>query len=193
MASCVQDGRQRKTGAFQQLPHIPLADDHLRTACNRANRIQPNQKLKNKFANAKNLAARRLDALAKELTVPLGKMLSSFPVEGSMHPFEIALLDLTIGLDSYSKRLKKMDNLRRSCLEVGSHFVNHHSCPIHSALALILRMSSIQSSLRDAMHDIYLSACPVQSLDCAEFKCLRVAKRCEALRYASAPSESAKV
>lgn len=37
-----------------------------------------------------------------------------------MHPFEQALLDLTIGADVYENRLQQLDNLRKSCLQVKS-------------------------------------------------------------------------
>ena len=101
----------------------------MRTALKRANKIQGNPKLKNKAQHAKNLAARRLDALTQELTTPMGRIVQAFQLQGKLHPFEEALLDLTVGLDSFNKRVKKMDNIRKSCLEV-THILrtNLHLC-----------------------------------------------------------------
>jgi len=59
-----------------------------------------------------------LDALTKELAGPLAAVVKGFPTCRQMHPFERALLDLTLGVESYEKRLGKLNNLRKSCLEV---------------------------------------------------------------------------
>jgi hypothetical protein len=64
-----------------------------------------------------------LDALTKELASPLGLVLKAFPTCRQMHPFEQALLDLTLGIESYQKRLGKLNNLRKTCLEVTPHQV----------------------------------------------------------------------
>ena len=68
------------------------------------------------------MAAKQLDALTKELTVPLGKWLKGFPEVVTLHPFEVALLELTLGEDRYDKTLRRVDALRKRLLETGKGF-----------------------------------------------------------------------
>ena len=60
-------------------------------------------------------------------------MVKGFPTARQMHPFEWALLDLTLGVESYEKRLSKLNGLRISCLEVPlpphSHPLRFARCP----------------------------------------------------------------
>ena len=51
----------RATGAFQAIPMVPSADEHLASALRRARRITPNSRLKNEAAKARNKAARQMD------------------------------------------------------------------------------------------------------------------------------------
>jgi len=50
--------------------------------------------------------------------VPLTKWLKAFPAMSSLHPFEAALLDLTVGTGTYASVLGKVDTLRKSLQEV---------------------------------------------------------------------------
>jgi nucleolar GTP-binding protein len=68
------------------------------------------------------MAAKQLDALTKELTVPMGKWLKGFPQVMTLHPFEVALLELTLGDDRYDKTLRRVDALRKRLLETGKGF-----------------------------------------------------------------------
>ena len=105
-------------GVFQRIPQVPSSESHLKSALRKANRLQGNKKIKGKLQHARNLSARKLDALTKEIAVPLGAIIKGFPACSRMHPFEQALLDLTIGSGIYEKRLQQLDNLRKSCLQV---------------------------------------------------------------------------
>lgn len=71
--------------------------------------------------------------VAQELSVPLTKWLKAFPAMSSLHPFEAALLDLTVGQGTYASVLGKVDMLRKSLQEVSGH-------PGHAKLQ-ILRVS----------------------------------------------------
>jgi nucleolar GTP-binding protein len=62
------------------------------------------------------MAAKQLDALTKELTVPLGQWLKGFPEVSALHPFEVALLELTLGEDRYDKTLKRWVHTARTRL-----------------------------------------------------------------------------
>ena len=64
-------------------------------------------------------AARQLDTLLKELCVPLGRYVREFPPPARLHPFERALLDLTVGPGTYERVLARVDALRRSTVQVG--------------------------------------------------------------------------
>lgn len=54
----------------------------------------------------------------QELSVPLTRWLKSFPAMSSLHPFESALLDLTVGAATYASVLGKVDTLRKALQEV---------------------------------------------------------------------------
>jgi len=64
-------------------------------------------------------AARALDTLMKELCVPLGAYIKGFPQPAHLHPFELALLELTVGPGTYERVLARVEALRRSTVEVG--------------------------------------------------------------------------
>ena len=63
-------------------------------------------------------AARALDTLMKELCVPLGAYIKGFPAPARLHPFERALLELTVGAGTYERVLARVEALRRSTVEV---------------------------------------------------------------------------
>lgn len=56
--------------------------------------------------------------LGKQVCVPLGAMLKGFPPRDRLHPFEQALLVLTVGSDAYERHQNRVDQLRRSTLQV---------------------------------------------------------------------------
>ena len=56
--------------------------------------------------------------VVKAISAPLSACIKGFPVPDSLHPFEAALLDLTIGMDSYQRRLNSVAHMRRACVEV---------------------------------------------------------------------------
>ena len=56
-----QDRKAKRTGAFQAIPMVPNADEHLAAALKRAARVIASSKLKNEAAKARNRASRRMD------------------------------------------------------------------------------------------------------------------------------------
>lgn len=58
--------------------------------------------------------------MPQELSVPMSKWLKAFPAMTSLHPFEAALLDLTVGAATYASVLGKVDMLRKALQEVSS-------------------------------------------------------------------------
>ena len=106
-------------GAFSKLPVVPAADDHLASAVRRAGRVRADPKIKNDAARARHAAARRLDALAQALCTPVGAMTRAFPAVDALHPFDAALLTLTLGDGRYEKTLARVDAGRRAALQAG--------------------------------------------------------------------------
>ena len=107
-------------GAFAHHPVVPPADEHFSVASRRAGRVRADPKIKNEAARARSWAARRLDALGQELCTPLGKMVAAFPARARLHPFERALLDLTLGIGKegrYESTLARVDAGRRATLQ----------------------------------------------------------------------------
>lgn len=70
--------------------------------------------MKNEADKARNRAARRLDVLMKELSAPLSRYQTGFPPLARLHPFEAALMALTVGEGSYLAALQRVDKLRKA-------------------------------------------------------------------------------
>ncbi|GLI65410.1 hypothetical protein VaNZ11_008968 [Volvox africanus] len=114
-----EEQRRRFVGHLQGVPHVILSQEHLQSARKRASRVTPSAGIKNEAEKARSRAARRLDVLMKELSVPLGRYLSGFPQPERLHPFEAALLALTVGEATYRTALQRVDKLRKAVQEVG--------------------------------------------------------------------------
>lgn len=118
-APAPQPQKVKTLGVFQQLPQVSPAVEIIGTALKRAERVPYNKKLKNEAARTKNRVARQLDTLTKEVAMPLGRYMRGFPAPASLHPFERALLELTVGEERYLRTLARVDVLRKAALEVG--------------------------------------------------------------------------
>ena len=70
-------------------------------------------------AKSRRRAAQQLDGLTKALTNPLATYVQGFPAPARLHPFERALLDLTVGTGAYERTLSRVDALRKSALQLG--------------------------------------------------------------------------
>lgn len=82
-------------------------------------RVSIDKKIPGDVRRLRNRGARQLDALTKEIAVPLGQYMKGFPVFKRLHPFEQALLSLTLGDGVYERTLAQVDTLRKTALEVG--------------------------------------------------------------------------
>lgn len=110
------------TGAFQKLPMVAPSYELIESALKRAERVGYNKKLKNEGARAKNRAARQLDTLMKELTGPLGRYETGFINADQLHPFERALLELTIGEEQYTNSINGVKTLRKSVVGIAKGY-----------------------------------------------------------------------
>eukprot|EP00775_Hariotina_reticulata_P012325 gene12325-12460_t len=118
---------KKKVGVLQQLPVIPPADELAASALKRSLRVSPGAGIKNEAEKERSRAAKQLDTHMKELSVPLTRCLKAFPAPTALHPFEAALLDLTVGTATYSSVLGKVDSLRKALQETGKGFANRAS------------------------------------------------------------------
>lgn len=108
----------RTVGAFQKLPMVMNSTDILCSANRKARRIGPTKGITNVAKREKNKGAKQLDALMKELAVPLRGYLENFPKRHALHPYERSLVELTFG-EGYEEVLGRVDSLRKKILSVG--------------------------------------------------------------------------
>ncbi len=127
------------TGAFQKLPMVSPSYEIIETALKRADRVGYNKKLKNDGARAKNRAARQLDTLMKELTKPLGIYVEGFLHPDELHPFERALLALSVGEEQYAHCVEGVRSLRKSVVGVSKSYAGQCSKSPTKKEALDLR------------------------------------------------------
>ena len=111
----------------------------IETALKRADRVGYNKKLKNDGARAKNRAARQLDTLMKELTKPLGTYVDGFVHPDDLHPFERALLTLSVGEEQYAHCVEGVRSLRKSVVGVSKSYAGQCSKSPTKKEALDLR------------------------------------------------------
>ncbi|PIN09980.1 hypothetical protein CDL12_17438 [Handroanthus impetiginosus] len=106
-------------GAFQKLPMVMPAVDIFYSALRKAKRISPTKGIANAAKRERNRGAKQLDALMKELAVPLRMYKENFPNKRNLHPYERSLIELTLGDGNYEEVLSKVDNLRKTLVSVG--------------------------------------------------------------------------
>ncbi|KAB2066692.1 hypothetical protein ES319_A09G178800v1 [Gossypium barbadense] len=106
-------------GAFQKLPMVMPSVDIFQSALRKAKRVLPTKGIANVAKRERNRGAKQLDALMKELAVPLRGYIENFPKRIYLHPYERSLIELTFGAGNYEEVLKKVDALRKKVVSVG--------------------------------------------------------------------------
>ncbi|CAL5191829.1 unnamed protein product [Lathyrus oleraceus] len=106
-------------GAFQKLPIVMPSIDILGSALRKARRVSATKGIVNIAKREKNKGAKQLDALMKELAVPLRTYVENFPNKRHLHPYERSLIELTLGDGYYEKVLGNVDGLRKRIVSVG--------------------------------------------------------------------------
>ncbi|KAL8549223.1 hypothetical protein ACS0TY_008175 [Phlomoides rotata] len=106
-------------GAFQKLPMVMPSVDILYSALKKAKRVSPTKGIANIAKRERNRGAKQLDALMKELSVPLRTYMDYFPNKNHLHPYERSLIELTLGDGNYEEVLRKVCNLRKRVVSVG--------------------------------------------------------------------------
>ncbi|KAL0665507.1 hypothetical protein Bca4012_102345 [Brassica carinata] len=110
---------QESLGAFQKLPMVMPSIDLYSSALRKSKRVQPTKGIANIAKRERNRGAKQLDALMKELALPLKGYMESFPRRRFLHPYERSLIELTLGDGNYEEVLGKVDALRKKVLSVG--------------------------------------------------------------------------
>ncbi|XP_068656856.1 nucleolar GTP-binding protein 1 [Aristolochia californica] len=108
-----------KVGAFQKLPMVMPSIDLLYSAMRKAKKVSPTKGIANIAKRERNRGAKQLDALMKELAVPLRGYMENFPDKRFLHPYERSLIELTLGEGNYEKVLGRIDSLRKKVVSVG--------------------------------------------------------------------------
>lgn len=93
--------------------------DILYSALRKAKRVPPTKGIANIAKRERNRGAKQLDALMKELAVPLREYMENFPKKKYLHPYERSLIELTLGDGNYEEVLRKVDALRKKVVGVG--------------------------------------------------------------------------
>ncbi|KAI5647569.1 hypothetical protein M9H77_33574 [Catharanthus roseus] len=106
-------------GAFQKLPMVMPYVDILYSALRKAKRVGPTKGIANVAKRERNRGAKQLDALMKELAVPLRTYKQDFPNKKHLHPYERSLIELTLGDGNYEEVLGKVEALRKKVVSVG--------------------------------------------------------------------------
>lgn len=110
------------TGILNVVPVVAPGDETLQSALKRASRITATPGMAREAsdaAKARKRATRQLDGLTQALAVPLGTYVRGFPKLTRLHPFERALVDLTVGTPHYERTMARVDLLRKGILECG--------------------------------------------------------------------------
>ncbi|KAK8972738.1 hypothetical protein V6N11_012932 [Hibiscus sabdariffa] len=96
-------------GAFQKLPRVMPSVDILQSVLRKAKRVLPTKGIANIAKRERNRGAKQLDALMKELAIPLRGYIENFPKRIYLHPYERSLIELTFGAGHYEESLSKRE------------------------------------------------------------------------------------
>ena len=108
-----------RTGVLMRVPNVSPADDIITSGVKRAGRVTPTKGLRDPTLKERNRSAKQLDALTTALCKPLGEYVKGFPRVERLHPFERALLELTLKDDKYEATLRRVDVARKAMLSIG--------------------------------------------------------------------------
>ena len=113
--------RSYRPGALNRLPNVSPGEQLIASAVKRASRVTPNRGLK-EAARERSKGQKQLDALTAGLCTPLKGYVKGFPSPERLHPFERALLELTLSDKKYRTTIEHVDTLRKGLLGVGKGF-----------------------------------------------------------------------
>jgi nucleolar GTP-binding protein len=114
-------GRAR-TGILNRVPNVAQSKDILLSGLKRSQRITHTSGLRVPLLKERNKSAKQLDGLTTALCKPLGEYVKGFPKIERLHPFERALLELTVDPEVYAKTIAEVDQARKSMLTMGKEY-----------------------------------------------------------------------
>jgi nucleolar GTP-binding protein len=115
--------RVYRPGAFGRLPNVSPAEQLIVSAVKRAGRVTATKGLKD-AARERNKSAKQLDALTTGVCKPLKEYVKGFPAPERLHPFERALLELTLSDKKYRMTIEAVDSMRKGILGIGKGYAS---------------------------------------------------------------------
>ncbi|KAJ9520108.1 hypothetical protein QJQ45_030036 [Haematococcus lacustris] len=137
--------KKRRVGVLQSVPQVAPTNEHLASALKRASRVVASATIKNEAEKERHRAARQMDTLMKELSVPLSRYVNGFPDPDRLHPFDAALLQLTVNIAMYRSVLSKVDSLRKAVQEQGKQYAKRAANAPNKLAALEAALEGCQS------------------------------------------------
>ncbi|GFZ02889.1 P-loop containing nucleoside triphosphate hydrolases superfamily protein [Actinidia rufa] len=155
--------------------------DIISSALRKAKRVSPTKGIANAAKRERNKGAKQLDALMKELAVPLRTYKENFPNKKNLHPYERSLIELTLGDGNYEEVLGKVDALRKKVTSVGKE----HASLCAKASFLVAHGTSTVISMQeyDCAKGAPLVEGGIRGL-CARLPCMRTLMFLEISFYA---------
>jgi len=113
--------RSYRPGIFARLPSVAAAAELKASARKRATRATPGKGLKD-AAREKSLGVKRLEAMTSAYCTPLKTYVKGFPNPDRFHPFERALLELTLSDKKYRATVEAVDVMRKGLYGIGKGY-----------------------------------------------------------------------
>ena len=111
-----------KTGMLNRVPNVAQSKDILLSGVKRASRITHTSGIRVPLLKERNKSAKQLDGLTTGLCKPLGEYVKGFPKIDRLHPFEKAMLELTVDPETYVKTIREVDAARKAMLTMGKEY-----------------------------------------------------------------------
>jgi nucleolar GTP-binding protein len=102
---------------------VSPAEQLIVSAVKRAGRVTATKGLKDS-ARERNKSAKQLDALTTGVCKPLKEYVKGFPAPERLHPFERALLELTLSDKKYRMTIEAVDSMRKGILGIGKGYAS---------------------------------------------------------------------
>ena len=106
--------------SLQHLPTIATAEELIERALKRSSKIE--EKIRSADVRARVTSTRKVQALTDNLSQPLKKYVKAFPSFNNIHPFDYAIIDLTVSVDELRHSLGGIDWAANKVLEIGGDF-----------------------------------------------------------------------
>lgn len=117
-----EERRSYRPGIFTRLPSVAAASELKTSARKKATRATPGKGLKDPALREKSLSVKRLQAMTSGYCNPLKTYVKGFPNPDRFHPFERALLELTLSDKKYRTTVEAVDKMRKILYGIGKGY-----------------------------------------------------------------------